>query len=151
MTICDGLNFPFKLFSNNTSSSIPGNEVDAWKKKLYVDFTIPFADMIYEQLSEAFNADENGCVIKKSFKHVKVLQEDDLKQAQARKSRNDALLIEFQNNMITLNQWLEKNEEKPLTNGFGDKFYYELVAEGWVFGKGGDRIVTGKQIGRAHV
>lgn len=137
MIISDGLTFPYKLLSNQVSGSMGGTEIDSWKKKLYVDFTIPYAEMIYEQLSEEFNADENGCVIMKDFSKVKVLQEDDLKNAQARKSRNDALQIEFYNNMLTLNRWLELNGEQPIDKKTGDKYYYELIKMGWEFGKSG--------------
>lgn len=143
MVIADGLTFPYKLLAGSVGSSLPGNEIDAWKKKLYVDWTIPYADMIYEQISEEFMASEKGFKIVKSFKNVKILQDDDLKNAQARKSRNDALLIEFQNNMLTLNQWLDKNGEPALTNGYGDKFYYELAALGWAFAKGGVTVNVG--------
>jgi len=142
-TIADGLTFPYKLLATNSSSSLPGNEIDAWKKKLYVDWTIPYADMIYEQLSAEFMAEEQGFKIVKSFRHVKVLQDDELANSQARLARNNALLIEFQNNLLTLNQWLEKNGEPKLKNGFGDKYYYELAKEGWEFGKPGVTVNVG--------
>lgn len=135
--VCDGLNYPFKLLANTESSSMNGTEVDSFKKILYQDFVIPFAEMIYEQLSEAFKAEENNCTIEKDYSHVQVLQEDDSKKAQARKTRNDALQIEFYNNMLTLNRWLELNGEDTLMGEEGKMYYYQLVQAGWTFGKTG--------------
>lgn len=138
MAIADGLTFPYKLLSNQVSGSMNGTEIDSWKKKLYDDFTIPFADMIYEQLSAEFEADINGFVIKKSFAKVSVLQTDDLKKSQSRKTRNEALQIEFYNNLINLNRWLELNEEPAMADqSIGAKYYWELVKEGWAFGQTG--------------
>jgi len=71
------------------------------------------------------------------------LSKDELANSQARLARNNALLIEFQNNLLTLNQWLEKNGEPKLKNGFGDKYYYELAKEGWEFGKPGVTVNVG--------
>lgn len=148
MVCCDALVYPYKLLANNQSSSMPGNEVDAWKKKLYQDFVIPFACMIYEQLSDAFNADNYNCVILKCYDHVQALQEDGLKKAQIRKSRNDALLMEFYNNMLTLNRWCQLNDEEDLPGTMvtksgqkvGDLYYFQLVEEGITFGKSGANV-----------
>lgn len=137
MVICDGLNYPFKLLANTKSSSMNGTEVEAFKKILYQDFVIPFADMIYEQLNEAFDAENNNCTITKDYSHVPVLQEDSQKNAAARKTRNEALQIEFYNNLITLNMWLDKNGEDAMTGDLGTKYYYELIALGWKFGSNG--------------
>lgn len=134
MAICDVLTYPYKLLSNEKGSSMNGTELDSWKKQLYQDFTIPFSEMIYEQLGYYFNAEKYGCRIEKNFAHLKVLQEDDLSAAKARLERNKALLIEFQNNLITLNRWLELNEEDTLPGKEGNLYYYQLVKEGWVFG-----------------
>lgn len=43
---------------------------------------------------------------------------------------------------VTLNRWLELNDEDPWKGegGFGDMYYYELVAAGWVFGSGGVKL-----------
>lgn len=137
MVICDGLNYPYKLLSNTASGSMAGTEANEWKKLLYQDFAMPFGKMITEQLGEALGLKEQNLHLEKDFSHVSVLQEDDLKNATARKARNDALLIEFQNNMLTLNRWLELNNEDAMPGDLGKKYYYELVELGWTFGGGG--------------
>jgi len=135
MIVCDALNYPYKLMANSKSSSMNGTEVDAFKKILYQDFVIPFADMVYEQLSEAFEAEKNNCTITKDYSHVPVLQGDALKKAQSRKAGNEAYLIEFVNNLITMNEWRAMNGCDPLSNEFGNNYYHELVALGWKFGE----------------
>ncbi len=108
MVICDGFNYPFRLLASTKSSSMNGTEVESFKKILYQDFVIPFAEMIYEQLSEAFGAPENNCKIEKDYSHVPALQEDDVKKATARLMLNNALKVEYEAGLLTLNQWLEK-------------------------------------------
>jgi hypothetical protein len=104
--ICDGLNYPFRLLANTQSSSLNGTEVDAFKKILYQDFVIPFAEMIYEQIEQACDADKLGIKIYKSYSHVAVLQEDDVKRNTARLILNNSMKIEYEQGLITMNQWL---------------------------------------------
>lgn len=106
MAVCDGLNYPFRLLSNTKTSSMNGTEVDSFKKILYQDFTIPFADMISEQMSEAFETEKYGFKIEKCYDHVAVLQEDDVKKNTARLILNNSLKIEYEQGLITLNEWL---------------------------------------------
>lgn len=65
------------------------------------------------------------------------MQKDEKDKASARLTRNQALQIEFSNNLITLNRWLELNEEDTLTIPEGKMYYRELVALGWKFGTTG--------------
>jgi len=114
MVVCDGLNYPYKLLANTKSSSMNGTEVESFKKVLYQDFVIPFAEMVFEQLNEAFEATENNCLISKDFSHVSVLQDDDVKKSTARLILNQALKVEYEQGLITLNGWLEKLGEDSI-------------------------------------
>lgn len=134
MVICDALNYPFKLLANTKSSSMNGTETAQFQRILYQDFVIPFAEMIYEQLSEAFHADENNCRIEKSYDHVTVIQEDKVNRGKARLLTNQACQIEFLNNIITVNQWLELNEMDTIADG--DVYYTDWIASGKQFGSG---------------
>jgi hypothetical protein len=132
MVICDALNYPYKLLANNQSSSMNGTETDSFKKQLYQDFVIPFAEMIYEQISEAFNAEKNGCVIQKDYSHIKVLQDDMISAGRALFYMNQGCQIQWFNNIITVNQWLELTEQDSIPDG--DKYYDDWVREGKIFG-----------------
>lgn len=107
MVICDGLNYPFKLLANTKSSSMAGTEVEAFEKILYNSFILPFSEMVYEQLAAAFESEKNGLVITKDYSHVSVLQEDDVKRNTARLILNNSLKIEYEQGLITKNQWLD--------------------------------------------
>jgi hypothetical protein len=74
--------------------------------------------------------------MQKDYKHVAALQEDQLNEAIARYRRNQGAEIEFRMNVITLNEWRELNNDDPLDGELGDKYYYELIEMGIVFGQG---------------
>jgi hypothetical protein len=121
MAICDGFGYPYRLMAAEKSASY--NDVSQFKKMLYQDSIFPEAESMYEQWNQFFDTERFNLVIDKDYSHVAVLQEDQLQSAQARKARNDALLIEWQNDLITLNRWLELNGEDPRPDG--DVYYSE--------------------------
>jgi hypothetical protein len=133
MTICDRMGYLYRLLSQEKSASY--NDVNEFKKMLYADFIIPEAKSIYTQISTGlFQLPKYGLTLDKDFSHVPALQEDEVKKAQARKLRNEALEKEFLNNIIPLNRWLEINGEDPLTTAEGSMYYYQLIELGWQFG-----------------
>lgn len=117
MAICDNYNYPYQLMSSAKGTTF--SNLNEGKKLLYQDATIPEAEATYEQWNQLFNTEAYGLNIDKDYSHVAVLQEDKLQSAQARKALDDALTIEFQNGLITLDDWLEKLGEDPLPNGLG--------------------------------
>lgn len=133
MRVCDMYSFPYPLLSSNRTNSLGGNNIGESKKLLYQDSIIPDAASIIEQMNSLFGLEELNITITKDYSHVPALQEDDLKNAQSRKMRNEALLIEFKNNLITYNRWLQLNKEDTVVGM--DLYYKDLVGkEGWVFG-----------------
>lgn len=122
MAICDNYNYPYQLMSSAKGTTF--SNLKEGKQLLYQDATIPEAESMYEQWNQLFNTERFNLVIDKDYSHIAVLQEDQLQAAQARKARNDALLIEWKNDLITRNRWLELNGEDPLTDG-GDLYYSE--------------------------
>jgi hypothetical protein len=137
MRLCDGYNFPYPLMASNRTNSLGGNNIGESKKLLYEDAIIPESESICEQWNNFFELAKYDLVMQKDYSHIPALQADELKKAQARKARNDARLIEFNNNLCTLNEWRIANEDDPLPAEFGDKYYHELIALGWKFGGGG--------------
>lgn len=117
MAICDSYNYPYQLMSSAKGTTF--SNLNEGKKLLYQDATIPEAESMYEQWNQLFNTEKYGITIDKDYSHVAVLQEDKQQMAQARKTMDDALAIEFQNGLITLDDWLEKLGEDPLPNGLG--------------------------------
>jgi hypothetical protein len=117
MAICDNYNYPYQLMSSAKGTTF--SNLNEGKKLLYQDATLPEAESIYEQWNQLFNSKKYNLKIDKDYSHVAVLQEDKLQSAQARKELNEALQIEFQNGLITLDDWLEKLGEDPLPDGLG--------------------------------
>jgi hypothetical protein len=117
MAVCDSYNYPYQLMSSAKGTTF--SNLNEGKKLLYQDATIPESESAYEQWNQLFNTKKYNLKIDKDFSHVAVLQEDKQQSAQARKTLNEALTIEFQNGLITLDDWLEKLGEDPLPNGLG--------------------------------
>lgn len=128
--ICDAYNYPPHLlglidptFNNQREAS----------KGAYQDGIIPEADSMYEEWNNFFRTADYNLNLNKDFSHIPILQEDKVKQNQARKYLDEAMIMEFKNNVITLNQWLEKLDEDPRPDEFGKMYYYQLVEAGWKF------------------
>lgn len=125
MAVCDSYSYPYQLMAAAKGTTYAN--VNEGKKLLYQDAIVPESESIYEQWNQFFDTEKYNLVIDKDYSHVAVLQEDQLQSAQARKSRNDALLIEYQNDLITMNRWLELNGEDPRPDG--DRYYSEIKSE----------------------
>lgn len=133
MRICDSYGYQYELMSSVKGVTF-ANKMEA-KKMLYQDTIIPEAENICEQWNNFFDLARYDMDMQKDFSHVPAMQDDEKKKAEARKVRNDARLIEFMNNVCTLNEWRIANGDDPLDGEFGTKYYYELVTLGWAFGK----------------
>jgi len=127
--ICAGQNFPpFILGLADTTY----NNMNAAEKGLYQNATIPDACNYYDQMTTAFDLQRRNLHIDKDYSHIPVLQDDKKTLADARKSMNDAMKIEWDNNLCTLNEWRVKNGEDPLKDGRGDLYKYEYREQfGW--------------------
>lgn len=121
--ICDQMNYPFELLSNAKGVTF-SNKRDAMKL-LYQDIIIPMAKSIYEQWNNYFQTGRFNIVIEKGYDHLPVLQEDAQAKATARKTANEAYKIEFENDLITVNRWLELNGED--TRADGDVYYSQWI------------------------
>lgn len=129
MAIADTLNFPYRLLANTASNSLGGTDANIFTRNLYQDAIIPESESICEQLSAAFNLDdlENGGTLRidKDFAHIPVLQDDEVQKATARKTRNEAMILELERDLMKVNRFLVLNGEDPLPNADGDVYWSE--------------------------
>jgi hypothetical protein len=117
--------------------------MNAAEKGLYQNATIPDANNYYDQMSTAFGLRVRNLRIDKDFSHIPVLQDDKKTLADARKSLNDALKIEWDNNILTLDEWRVKNGEDPLVDGRGKLYKYQYrELYGWT-----ETTITGQAQG----
>jgi len=133
MRICDSYNFPYPLMSSNRTNSLGGNNIAESKNLLYQDATIPESESICEQWSNFFELDQYDLVIMKDYSHVAALQGDEEKKSLARRTRNEAMRIEFFSNLITLDNWRVANGDDPVLDEFGSMYFYQLYDLGWHF------------------
>jgi hypothetical protein len=126
MSISDSLNYPFELLANGRAGSIGGTEADAFQKQLYQNFVIPFAEMIFEQLTNAFNGDRYGFYINIDYSHVNCLQEDLRKKSLERKAKNEYNKQEWDAGIRTLDDWRIDLGEDPLPDGKGKVYSTDL-------------------------
>lgn len=134
MRICDSYDYPYRLLASEKSASY--NDVSEFTKGLYQDAIMPESDSIYEQWNTFFKTEDLNLNIIKDYSHVPCLQEDKVNLGKSRWYTNQAMLIEFQNNLITVNQWLDANGMDALPEPKGSMFYSDMIQAGIVFGSG---------------
>lgn len=137
MMICDGYNYPYRLLSSDKTNSLGGSDLREWKKELYEGAIVPEAENISEQWNKFFDLEKYGLVIQKDYTHIPCMQDDEQKKASARKTRDEAMQIEFLHNLCTMDEWRVANNDDPVGGEFGGKKYYELINLGWKFGSTG--------------
>jgi hypothetical protein len=130
--LCDAYGYYPELMARSKDTTFANKEKA--EKMLYTGTIIPESESRLEQLSNALMGQGNNLRYFGSFAHASALQAEAKETADARKSNDIALEKEFKNNVITLDQWLTVLEMPLRTDGKGDKYYYELINEGWSFG-----------------
>ena len=129
--ICDGLNYPPYLLGL-VDAKFDNQQIA--ERNLYTNSIIPDVESDNEQWGEIFGLSKLGLKITTDFSHLPALQENIQEQGKGRFYMNQALQIEFYNNQITQNRWRELLGEDIIPTG--DKYYFELLAAGIVFGGG---------------
>lgn len=120
--ICHRYDYSYILYED--SGATYANQSGA-HKSLYQNNVIPNANKDIEKYGMFFQAKDNNCEIKICFDDLPILQENELEKANAAKAWNDALLIEYNNNLITKNQWLTARGYDTVTDG--DKYKKDEV------------------------
>jgi hypothetical protein len=119
--ICDRYGYPPHLLGLIDPTF---NNQDAAQKGFYQDTIIPESKVSYTQWDDFFKTEEYGLHIVKDYSDLSFMQEDRGAAATARKTLGEALLNEFNNNLITYNRVLELLGEDT-REGF-DKYKYQL-------------------------
>lgn len=100
--ICHRFAYPFILYEEQDATYANGGNA---KKGVYQDNVIPGNKKDLGEFGRFFQAAENNCDICGDFSHVAAFQEDEKFKGQAAQLLDQALQIEWLNNVITLNQW----------------------------------------------
>ena len=121
MRICDSYNYPSPLLNTEKGPNVANTQ--EYKKMVYEEAIIPESLSIYAQWNKAFKLDDQPMKIQKTYDHLPILQQDQVLEGQARLNMNQALEIEWENNLITLNQWRAYNSVDPTPDG--DVYYWQ--------------------------
>jgi len=120
--ICHRYGYSYVLYED--SGATYANQSGA-HKALYQNNVIPNSTKDLGKYNEWFEATENNATITADFSGLPILQENQMEKAQAAKAWNDALKIEWDNNLITLNQWLTARGYDTIPDG--DKYKRDSV------------------------
>lgn len=119
--ICHRYGFPYVMYEE--TEAVYANGLNA-AKSVYQNEVIPASNKDMKEYNYFFKAEENNAVITTDFTHLPVLQEDELMRATAAKAWNEALKMEYDNGLITINQWLTARGYDTIPGGdvyAGDK------------------------------
>lgn len=101
--ICHRYNWPYILYEMS-DSAYSANGTNA-EKNAYTSNVIPNNLKDFSLFNKFFKAKENNGKIVCDFTSVPCLQTDKKTEAEARKAMNDAYQVEYDNDLITKNQW----------------------------------------------
>lgn len=109
--ICDGLNFPPYLLGL-VDAKFDNQQIA--ERNWYTNSVIPDAESDDEQWNEFLKLDEIGLSRVTDYTHLPALQEDDVKRSTARLILDQALKIEYDAGVLTLNEWLLALGKDPI-------------------------------------
>lgn len=115
MAICDSYGYPYQLLSSAKGTTF--SNLEEGKKLLYQDSIIPESKSIYGQLNTFFKTEDYNLKLVKDYSTVPILQKDKVSEAAARLTTNEACKIEWDNDLITLNQWRVRLGDDPVEGG----------------------------------
>jgi hypothetical protein len=103
--ICHRYGYPYILYRESDATYANGAQAAT---SVYYNNVIPNANKDASKYNQFFLAEQNNAEIEFCFDDVPFLQDDEETKANARKAMNENCQIEYDNNLITLNQWREK-------------------------------------------
>ena len=122
ITICDALGYPYELLGNEKGTTF--TNLKEAKLTLYQDTIIPDAENIADQMNTLIRSELNKVSLNYDYTWLPVFQEDEKLKAEVRKAQGEAVIQEFNNNIIT---WNEMRKGLFLDTVVGmDQYKYQL-------------------------
>ena len=122
--LCNANQFPV-LILNYLKGATFSNLRES-QKMLYQDAIIPQAYDFANGLNRFLGLPAEDLELIPSYSHLAVMQDDEKLNAETDKIKNETLLSQYQNNIITLNMWIIELGKEPVANPDYDKYYFEL-------------------------
>ena len=136
--IADGLNYPVQLLGLLDAKY---DNMQTAERGLFQNAIIPDAISECEQWAYFLGLEANGERIEIDFSHLAVFAADKLQDAKSRLELNKALQIEWENELLTWNEWQVKLGNEPKTGM--DIYRSELVKQGKIINNGTKTQVDG--------
>lgn len=121
--ICHRFSYPYTLYEETEATYANGSNAGL---AVYVDNVIPSNVKDLNKYNKFFKASENNCIIACDYTQLEVMQEDALNREHANFFQSQALALQWTNNIITRNQWLEAQGYDILTPDLGDVYFNDL-------------------------
>jgi hypothetical protein len=125
--ICDALSYPYELTARSERKNLAN--VKTFDQILYQNAIIPEAQSIDEQLMQGLSANTNNIIIRHDYSHVPALQKSEEEKGKGLKEMNTALRIEWDNGIITRNEWLEQIGKDTVNKPEFNLYKWELTPE----------------------
>lgn len=125
--ICNRYSFPFTMLAEGFEGKY-NNSTNG--RRDFQDTTIDPESMdFFEQLSLGLKMYEQKCEVYMDYTGVASLQMSQKDKGQGKKAMNEGLKIEWDNNLITRNEWLDELGKERIENPLFDKYKWELKPE----------------------
>lgn len=122
--IYEGFDYPFVISSHSDQATYTNSETG--DMRLYQNTIIPDADdLIEQQLNENLKTETLNIKIVANFEAIPALQKTKKMEYEGKRALNEALKIEFDNGLITRNDWLEALGKDRIPNPEFDKYNFE--------------------------
>lgn len=125
--LCDAYGYPIELMARSKGTTF--NNKDEAKRAVFRDTIMPESESRMGQFTVGLMGEGSTVRITRNFRDVPALQQDAKAAAEALKALNEALQIEWMNNLITRNMWLEKIGEDQVDNEDFNKYRNELTPD----------------------
>lgn len=119
--MCDRFDYPAELMSGKNATYENRNTSE---KFLYQNNIIPYSLRRMTRYNNFFDL-TSGVIIRKSYSHLPVLQEDIVKAGEAYLAESQGLDVDWKSGMITWNQWQIRKERDPVPGM--DIYYPEYI------------------------
>jgi hypothetical protein len=128
MLISNEFGIPPELLKTYIQGATYENQVQS-VRRLYQDTTIPQVEESDQYTNYRLNLEKYGLVLKTKWDHIPALAENEKEKATANSLMVRSALEEFNNNLITWNQYLIKTNQETIEEANGNKYKWELDKE----------------------
>ena len=129
--ICDNLGYNYHLLSAADGAKF--ENAKQYKREVYDDTIIPLSNSLLEELNAGLRTTEQGILVRQTFDHLRVFQQNEEERGRGLVQMNTALEKMFLRSLITPNDWLKEigreiiDPNKP--DSYFNKYYNQMTPD----------------------